>query len=114
MSSRTPPPAASSSAIDSNAMKFKIAIIYMDALSQGCLSKISSFARLALAALEAPRHPRQDKDLTIALTAIKSIAGDIENCINSRAEDVNSNYIGDGLSRRRTATARPKTMNAST
>jgi hypothetical protein len=106
MSISTTTPAASSPAIDADVMKFKNAIIDMDALSQGGFSKISSIARLSLAALEAPSHPRQDEDIANALTAIWSIADDIKNCINSRAEDVGANYIDDGLRRRRAATAR--------
>lgn len=107
MTTCTISPAVSPAAKDFDVAKFRNVIIDMDALSQGGFSKISSIARLALTALEAPPHPRQDEDIANALTAIWHIADDIENCINSRAEHVNANYVDDGLARRRAATVRP-------
>ncbi|TFW28582.1 hypothetical protein [Massilia horti] len=100
----TTTPAVSASAVHGDIRKFKSAVIDMDALSQGGFSKISSIARLALAALEGPKRPRKDEDIANALTAIWSIADDIENCINSRAEEVGANYVDDSLLRRQAAT----------
>lgn len=102
----TTTPAVSALPIDADIKKFKSAVIDMDALSQSGFSKISSIARLALAALEGPRRPREDEDFANVLTAIWSIADDIENCINSRAEEVGANYIDDSLRNRRAAASR--------
>lgn len=91
-------------AVNAEITKFKSAIIDMDALSQGGFSKISSIAKLTLAAMEVPGHHHQE-NIENSLAAIWSIANDIENCINARAEDVGANFIDDGLRRRRAARA---------
>ena len=70
MSTNHTTPAASPLEIDADITKFRGAIIDMDALSQGGFSKISSIARLALAALEGQRRPREDEDIANVLTAI--------------------------------------------
>jgi hypothetical protein len=98
----TTTPAVSALAIDAEIKEFKSAITDMDSLSQGGFSKISSIARLALLSLEGPKRPREDEDISNVLKAIWSIADDIENCINCRAEEVGANFIDDRLNRRRT------------
>lgn len=99
----TTTPAVSTSQFNAQIAKLKSAVLDMDELSQGGFSKISSIARLALAALEMPGHVRTDEDIANALTAIWHIADDIENCINCRAEDAGSNYVDNRLQRRRAA-----------
>ena len=103
MVKKTSTPAVSNPATKADIQNFKNVILDMDKLSQEGFSKISSIARLALAALETPGHIRKDEDIANVLTAIWHIADDVENCINSRAEDVGSNYVDDKLSRRRAA-----------
>lgn len=103
MVSSTLMPATSAPATAADIQTFKSVILDMDSMSQGGFSKISSIARLALAALETPGPARRDEDIANALTAIWHIADDVENCINCRAEDVGSNYIDNKLSRRRAA-----------
>jgi hypothetical protein len=106
MSTTPTTPAASPLAIDADIKKFKSAIIDMDSLSQGGFSKISSIARLALAAMGGPQHPCQDDDIANALTAIRDIADDSENCINARAEEVGANYLDHQFGRRLVAAGR--------
>ena len=96
----TTTPVASTPAIDADIQDFKDAVFDMDAMSQSGFSKISSIARLVLTALQAPAGPRQVEDIANALTAIKDIADESENCINCRAEDVGANYIDQQFCRR--------------
>lgn len=66
----------------------------MDALSQEGFTHIASIASLAMLALEAGgiKTPAQE-DVYQALQVISGKAQDIENCINSEAENVGCNYI---------------------
>lgn len=76
----------------------------MDAMAQGAFSEIASMASLALLALEQPgtyaTNGRGLDDVAAMLTAIKSKALDIENCINATAEGVGCNYVDDAQRRR--------------
>lgn len=76
---------------------FKSAVLDMDAMSQSGFSKISTIARLVLAALQTPVDVRRQEDVANALSVIREIADDMENCINCRAEEVGANYIDDPL-----------------
>ncbi|WP_426110419.1 hypothetical protein [Massilia sp. PWRC2] len=95
---------ASAPASDADVHQFRAVVVDMDAMAQSGFSKISSIARMALAALQGPPRPREDSDIINVLKAIWHIADDIENCINSRAEDVGANYIDEHSHRRPTAT----------
>lgn len=80
--------------------KLHIAIEDMDALAQGGFSQICAIAQLALAALQTPEGYRHPENIVQALRAIKSKAEDIDNCINSTAEQVGCNYHDKQLYRR--------------
>ena len=72
----------------------------MDCLSQSGFSEISSVAKLALSRLETPDGCRHLDDIANALAAIWGKADDIQNCINSQAEEVGCNYVDDAKRRR--------------
>ncbi len=80
-----------------NALRGKITDI--DALSQSGFSQIESIAQLALIALQTPEGYRCIDDIYVALEAIRHKAQDIQNCINSEAENVGCNYIDDAQRR---------------
>lgn len=72
----------------------------MDCLSQDGFSEISSIAKLALSRLETPDGYNRIDDIANALDAIWKKADDIENCINSEAEEVGCNYTDEAQRRR--------------
>lgn len=79
------------------------AISEMDGLAQSAFSEIASMATLALLAMEQPSTYANGcamDAIAHALSAIKSRALDIDNCINSTAEGVGCNYV-DAAQRRR-------------
>lgn len=80
--------------------KLRNVVEFIDSLSQGGFSEISSIARLALSRLEAPDGYRHLDDIANALSAIMDKADDIQNCINSEAERVGCNYVDDAKRRR--------------
>ncbi len=75
-------------------------INFMDCLSQGGFSEISSIAKLALSRLETPDGYQHLDDIANALAAIWGTAERIQNCINSEAELVGCNYVDDAQRRR--------------
>lgn len=83
--------------------KLRNAVEYMDCLSQGGFSEIASIAKLALFSLETPDGYQHLDNIANALKAIWSKADDIQNCINSEAEQVGCNYADDNQRRRRDA-----------
>ena len=76
------------------------AVEFMDCLSQSGFSEISSIAKLALSRLETPDGYRHLDNIANALKAIWGKADDIQNCINSEAEQVGCNYVDDAQRRR--------------
>ena len=80
--------------------KLRNAVEFIDSLSQCGFSEISSIAKLALARLETPDGYRHLDDIANALNAIWCKAEDIQNCINSQAEEVGCNYVDDAQRRR--------------
>ena len=80
--------------------KLRNAVEFMDCLSQGGFSEIASIAKLALSSLETPDGYRHLDNIANALKAIWGKADDIQNCINSQAEEVGCNYVDDAQRRR--------------
>jgi len=85
------------------AQKLRGVIEFMDCLSQGGLSEISSIAKLALSRLETPDGYDHLDDIANALAAIWGKADETQNCINAEAEQVGCNYIDEAWRRRLTA-----------
>ncbi|MEF8755080.1 MAG: hypothetical protein V5B60_14320 [Accumulibacter sp.] len=81
-------------------VRLQAAVLDMDSLSQEGFSAISAIAKLALAAMEGPSASRDHEAIAGALRAIWGKADDIENCINSRAEEVGCNYRDPNTERR--------------
>lgn len=72
------------------------AISEMDGLAQSAFSEIASMAALALLAMEQPGTYANGcamDAIAHVLSAIKSKALDIDNCINATAEGVGCNYV---------------------
>lgn len=80
--------------------KLRNAVEFMDCLSQGGFSEIASIAKLALSSLETPDGYRHLDNIANALKAIWGKADNIQNCINSEAEQVGCNYTDDDQRRR--------------
>lgn len=76
------------------------AIEMMDCLAQEGLSEISAIAKLTLMALETPDGYRHPENIAHALRAIWGKADQIENCINSEAEQVGHNWRDTSTERR--------------
>jgi len=76
------------------------AVEFMDSLSQNGFSEISAIAKLALAWLETPDGHRHLDVIAHALSTIWGKADDIQNCINSQAEEVGCHYVDDAERRR--------------
>ncbi len=72
----------------------------MDFLSQEGFSEISAIAKLALMAMEHPDGYRHPEIIAHALRSISGKAEDIENCINSEAEEVGCHYRDPKIERR--------------
>lgn len=85
---------------DPEVEKLRAAVNFMDCLSQGAFSEISSIAKLALAYMETPDGYRHPDNIAQALRAIWGNADDIQNCINSEAARVGCNYTDDAERRR--------------
>ena len=106
MATKNVPPAAGAAtprAADASAAttdKLCNAVESMDGLSQDGFSEIAAIAKLALAWLEKPDAYRHMDVTANALSAIWGKAEDIQNCINSQAEEVGCNYVDDAQSRR--------------
>lgn len=79
------------------------AITSIDEMAQHAFGEIAAISQLALASLETPVGYSTNDHMFCVLTAIANKAGDIENCINSVAEDVGCNYKDLALQRRRDA-----------
>lgn len=80
--------------------KLRSTVESMDCLAQDGFSEISNIAKLALAQLETPDGYRHPEMIARTLRSIWSKADDIENCINSEAEQVGCNYVDDAENRR--------------
>ena len=80
--------------------KLKQTIQTIDSFSQSGFSEIASIAKLALVALESPDAYLHFENIANALLAIRNKAVDIEDCINSEAEDVGCNYSCQHTERR--------------
>lgn len=85
--------------------RLRAAITDMDSLSQHGFSQIASVARLALLAMETPEAARNPDRLADAFELIWTIAEDVQNCINARAEELGCNYIDPAAHRRQAARA---------
>ncbi|MBG6247002.1 MULTISPECIES: hypothetical protein [Symbiopectobacterium] len=83
--------------------KLQDTINYMDCLSQSGFSEISSIAKLAISWLETPEWYNHLEVVADALTAIYGKADDMQNVINSEAENVNCNFKDEAFVRRMTA-----------
>ena len=81
------------------------AVNNIDSLSQEGFGQISAIARLAILSFETPEghYPHHSETLAVALSAVRRIADDIENLINSVAEEVGANHIDEKCSSRRKA-----------
>ena len=64
----------------------------IDAISQQGLSRVCAIANLASLVLKAPGGDKHIDDVTTALSAIRAIAVEVHDCINSQAEAVGCNY----------------------
>lgn len=80
--------------------RLRATVYDIDALSQQGFGHISAIARLAMISMEVAASSQDLECLAKALDAIVSIAGDIQNCINSVAEDVGCNFIDSAEHRR--------------
>lgn len=80
--------------------KLQNAVNSMDCLSQIGFSEIGATAKLALLALETRVGQTEIGALAGALQAISARADDIQNCINSTAEEVGCNYVDKAQQRR--------------
>lgn len=85
--------------------KLRNAVEFMDCLSQGAFSEISTIAKLALSRLETPDGYRHLDDIAHALEAIWGKATDTRDCINSEAEQVGCEYVNAAQRRRWSAQA---------
>ena len=88
----------------------RTAIEEMDGLAQGGFTEIAAMAKLALLAMEQPNaytNGGMDHVATM-LSAIWGKALDIENCINSTAENVGCNCVDQAQRRRWNAQRRAK------
>lgn len=83
--------------------RLQAAVYDIDALSQCGFSEISGIAKLALVALEHPDGYLHPEIIAQAFSAIWSKAENIENCINSEAEEVGCNYSDQDAERRYSA-----------
>lgn len=78
----------------------RISVADIDALAQSGFSRISAVAKMALACLESPTHARDLDVLAEAFIMIDAVAQDIQNCINTEAENVGCNYVDKAKMRR--------------
>lgn len=83
--------------------RLRSVITDMDALSQSGFSNISAMAKLAIHWLESPDKSKHTEVVAQALKMIWYRADDIENCINSEAENVGCNWQDPDDARRRSA-----------
>jgi len=72
--------------------KLNKTIEFMGLLSKTGFSQIEAIAKLAFSHLESPEGYNQLEDICKALEIIQEKAFDIQNCINSKAENVRCNY----------------------
>ncbi|MFJ9533324.1 hypothetical protein [Herbaspirillum sp. NPDC101396] len=78
-------------------------VVYdVDAMSQSGFDRIEAIAKLISISLESPSgyFPPHISTISHAMDAIRAIAEEASNCINSRAEEVGCNYVDDGIKRR--------------
>ena len=84
----------------SDIAKLQATVQTMDALSQDGFSEISTLASMALKLMETEHAYLYPEAIAQVLTSIHAKANDIENLINSEAEEVGCNYKDEAAARR--------------
>lgn len=72
----------------------------LDALAQEGFLEVAALAQLALTQLESPDAYGSMEDIARALTAIRTKAIDVENCIGVEAERVDCSHVDEARRRR--------------
>ncbi|MCL2012420.1 MAG: hypothetical protein FWG75_06515 [Cystobacterineae bacterium] len=85
---------------ETDVKKLQDTVESMDNLSQDGFSEIEAIAMLAEQWLESPDSHKHLNIVSTALRAIWGKAQDIQNCINSEAENVGCHYVPEDRERR--------------